>query len=44
MLSVTGGRERSEPELASLCEHARFDLRRTIPTASTVRVVEAVAT
>ena len=44
MLAVTGGRERSPAELGALFERAGFALRRVVPTAGPVQVVEAYAT
>ena len=44
MLAVTGGRERSPAELGALFERAGFALRRVLPTAGPMRIVEAHAT
>jgi hypothetical protein len=41
MLTVPGGRERTEPEYAALLAKAGFRLERVVPTASPVSVVEA---
>jgi hypothetical protein len=43
MLTVTGGRERTAGELAALFDQAGFALRRVVPTAGPMRIVEAVA-
>ena len=42
MLTVTGGRERSEAEYAALLAAAGFTLTRVVPTASQASVIEAV--
>ena len=42
MLTLTGGRERSEAEYATLLAAAGFTLTRVVPTASQASVVEAV--
>jgi len=43
MLAVTGGRERSEPEWASLLSSAQFDLRRIVTVPDTTHcIVEAL--
>ena len=41
MLTMLGGRERSEPEYARLLKSAGLELRRVIPTASPVSILEA---
>jgi len=42
MMLIPGGRERTEAEFRSLFEKAGFTLRRVIPTASPLSVLEAV--
>jgi len=43
MLVLTpGGRERTEQQFRSLLEEAGFDLRKVIPTASPLRILEAI--
>ena len=42
MLTVAGGRERSEAEYADLLAAAGFTLTRVVPTASQASVIEAV--
>jgi hypothetical protein len=42
MMLIPGGRERTEIEFKSLFEKAGFKLRRVVPTASPLSVVEAV--
>ena len=42
MLTLTGGRERSEAEYAALLAAAGFTLTRVVPTASQASVIEAV--
>jgi O-methyltransferase domain/IclR helix-turn-helix domain len=42
MLVYTGGRERTEPEYGALLTASGFNLRRVIPTASAVNIIEAV--
>ena len=42
MMLIPGGRERTEAEFRSLFEKAGFALRRVIPTASPLAVIEAV--
>ncbi|MGG5823415.1 methyltransferase [Falsiroseomonas sp. HW251] len=42
MMVYTGGRERTETEHRALLGEAGFELRRVIPTESTVSIVEAV--
>jgi hypothetical protein len=44
MIVFTGGMERTEEQYAELLEKAGFRLRRVIPTASPVSVIEAVPT
>jgi predicted O-methyltransferase YrrM len=41
MLVMTGGRERSEPELRQLLSRTGFELKRVIPTQSHVSITEA---
>ena len=41
MLAMTGGRERTEAEYASLFDRAGFRLTRLVPTASSLSVIEA---
>jgi hypothetical protein len=41
MLTITGGRERTEEEYAALFAKAGFELTRVVPTQSAVSVVEA---
>jgi hypothetical protein len=41
MLVLPGGQERTEAEYAGLLSKAGFRLRRVIPTASAVSIVEA---
>ena len=41
MLTITGGRERTEEEYADLLAKAGFELTRVVPTPSAVSVVEA---
>ena len=43
MLAVSGGRERTAPELGDLLHSADFRAGRVVETASTMRIVEAVA-
>lgn len=43
MLAVTGGRERTAAELATLFGSAGFRMRTIIPTAGPVKIVEALA-
>jgi len=43
MLLIPGGRERTADEFASLFARAGFELRRVVPTASPLSVIEAVA-
>jgi hypothetical protein len=42
MLVLPGGKERTEPEFRELFAGAGFELRRVIPTASMVSILEAV--
>lgn len=42
MLTMTGGRERTESEYASLLEKAEFKLNRVIPTDSFISIIEAL--
>ena len=42
MMLIPGGRERTEAEFRSLLERAGFTLRRVIPTASPLSVIDAV--
>ena len=42
MLVALGGRERTEPEYASLLSKAGFRLTRVVPTKSAASIVEAV--
>jgi hypothetical protein len=44
MLTITGGRERTEEEYAALFAKAGFELSRVVPTESPVSVVEAIRT
>lgn len=41
MLTVTGGRERTEAEYRELLSKAGFELTAVVPTASPVSIVEA---
>jgi hypothetical protein len=41
MLSIAGGRERTEPEYRALLDKAGFRLERIVPTESAVSIVEA---
>ena len=41
MLLFVGGRERTEPEFATLLDRAGFALTRVVPTISTISLVEA---
>ncbi|MFN2608154.1 MAG: methyltransferase [Acidimicrobiales bacterium] len=43
MLAVTGGRERTAPQLASLLEGAGFRATATVETGSPIRILEATA-
>lgn len=43
MLLVPGGRERTEPEFRELFKRAGYEVRRVIPTQSSVSIVEGVA-
>jgi hypothetical protein len=43
MLVVAGGHERTRDEYRDLLARARLRLRRVVPTASPVSIVEAVA-
>ncbi len=43
LVMTSGGRERTEPEFASLFERAGLRLARVVPTESMVSVVEGVA-
>jgi len=43
MLAVSGGRERTARELGDLLHRTGFSLGRVVETASTMRIVEAVA-
>jgi hypothetical protein len=42
MLAATGGRERTEAQLAALLAEAGFRLTRVLPTAAEHSIVEAV--
>jgi SAM-dependent methyltransferase len=42
MLTITGGRERTESEYAALLEKAGFKLKRIIPTDTFLSIIEAV--
>ena len=44
MLVGLGGQERTEHQYADLLHEAGFDLRRVVPTASPMSVIEAVPT
>ncbi len=44
MLTVTGGEERTASQYSALLDEAGFRLRRVVPTASLVSIVEAVPT
>ncbi len=42
MLTMTGGRERTEEEYKSLLESAGFRLNRVFPTESFISIIEAI--
>jgi hypothetical protein len=42
MLTITGGRERTESEYAALLDKAGFKLKRVIPTDTFLSIIEAV--
>jgi hypothetical protein len=42
MLVVLGGKERSEDEFVRLLGHANFELKRVVPTACSLSIIEAV--
>ena len=42
MLTVPGGKKRTEPEYRELLEKAGFRLTRVVPTESAVSIVEAL--
>jgi len=44
MLSLTGGRERTEAEYASLFSSANFRLNRVVPAGPQFCVIEALST
>lgn len=43
MLTITGGRERTESEYAALLEKSGFKLKRIIPTDTFLSIIEAVS-
>ena len=43
MLTMTGGRERTETEWRALLDKAGYKIERIIPTASFLSIIEAVA-